>query len=138
MPSKYIETAKGQKNKKITKKMKTLKEILLENKEGATLDFDYRPQHFENGFAVSLTDNKIIDWFNWSDEEIKKEAEKIKNLASLLNIDKAFLGWWSDEEVGYLDLTLVIENKEDALRLGKLFNQKAVYDFRTGKVIDIK
>jgi len=117
--------------------MKTLKEVLLENKEGATLDFNYTPQHLKSGFAVSLTDNKIIDWFKWSDEEIKKEAEKIKNLASLLNIDKAFLGWWSDEEVGYLDLTLVIENKEDAIRLGKLFNQKAIYDFRTGEVIYI-
>jgi hypothetical protein len=114
-----------------------IKKILLTYKEGATFGLDFTPKQFSKGFAVSLTNNSILKWDEKSNRELKKEVEKIREMAKGLNLKKYFLGWWVNKDKGYLDLTIIIKKKDLAMELGKIFGQKAIYDFRNKKVIFI-
>jgi hypothetical protein len=112
-----------------------IKEILLKHKDGATFGLDFTPKNFKKGYAVSITNNEILNWTEKTEEELRKEVEKIKKTAQFLNLKKYYLGWWTIEKTGFLDISLVLKSKRLAIEIGRIFSQKAVYDFSTGKCI---
>jgi hypothetical protein len=114
---------KGQKRK--NEKIMTIKEILLKHKDGATFGLDFIP----------ITNNAILNWTEKTEEEIKNEIEKIKNLARLLNLRRYYLGWWTIEKTGFLDISLVLKSKRLAIEIGRIFGQKAIYDFSKAETI---
>lgn len=113
----------------------TIKEILLKHKDGATFGLDFIPKNFKKGYAVSITNNAILNWTEKTEEEIKNEIEKIKNLARLLNLRRYYLGWWTIEKTGFLDISLVLKSKRLAIEIGRIFGQKAIYDFSKAETI---
>ena len=106
--------------------------ILQANAGGVTLGLDYIPQQIKNGYAVAITDNEII-FADITEKQIKKEIQKLKATAKKLNLTDYFFGWWLDKKTkkGYLDLVLIIKNKNTALQLAQTFNQKAIFNFKT-------
>jgi hypothetical protein len=116
-------------------KIMKIKEALLKNKDGATFGLNFKPKSFKSGYAVSITNNKIMLWTEKTEEELKREVEKLKSLAKELRLKRYYLGWWTIDKVGWLDISLVLKNKSLALELAKLFSQKAVYDFSSGECI---
>jgi hypothetical protein len=112
-----------------------IKKILLKYKDGATFGLDFTPKNFKKGYAVALTNNSILNWTEKTEQELKNEVEKIKKMAKFLNLKNYFLGWWTIEKTGFLDISLVLKSKKLALEIAKIFNQKAIYDFSSGECI---
>lgn len=46
-----------------------------------------------------------------------------------------FIGLWLDNGIIYIDISRVIQSKENALKLAKEQNQKAIYDLKNKKTI---
>jgi len=85
---------------------------------------NYAPTQFKSGYFVAITDNQI------DPKHAQKELANLDKLAKSLNLKQYFYGWWLDKKTnkGYLDLSLHIESKAEALSIAQLFNQKAVFD----------
>lgn len=111
--------------------------ILLQNPDGVSIKArgnHYIPVYFKTGYFVALTDNRV--------NGIKYEIiiQKLHKLARQLNIKTYFFGYWKDEKTNleYLDLSIHIQQKREAIFTGKLFNQKAVFDCQKLESIYIK
>lgn len=103
-----------------------LARLLESNRDGLTFvrkGLDYEPVYFKTGFMVSLTDNV-------TGNPSQQDIEQIEALAKRLGLKQAYFGYWFDERQAkhYLDLSLHIVNKEQATTIGKVFNQKAIFD----------
>lgn len=70
-----------------------------------------------------MTDDDILDY----------AAEH----SGLLSQDDVYLGGWLDEGYGYLDVSINIQNLDEALALAKKNHQLAIYDVVTGESIYI-
>lgn len=84
------------------------------------------------GYMVSLPDREVR-------EEILTPDNLIRFIA--INADKfaennKYLGIWQDGN-WCLDVSANITHKEEAIKLAKKWNQKAIYECETGKVIEI-
>ena len=49
-----------------------------------------------------------------------------------------FIGLWLDNGIIYIDISRVIQSKENALKLAKEQNQRAIFDIKNNKVIFVK
>jgi hypothetical protein len=67
-----------------------------------------------------------------------KEIEQ--DLKALIKRVRAteFIGLWLDNGIIYIDISRVIQSKENALKLAKEQNQKAIFDIKNNKVIFVK
>ncbi len=103
----------------------TLSAIIKNNQDGVSFvrkGLDYQPVYFKTGFFVSLTDNQA------NPQNYQTTIEKIDNLAHFLNLKKYYYGFWSDTGHEFLDLSLHLKNKLEALAIAKVFNQQAIFD----------
>jgi len=108
-----------------------LYDTLLANTEGATIDpLTYKPRNFKHGYAVSLTDNAFKPF---SLEATRTNARKLKAYAKRMNLQSYYLGYWLDKQTGtaYLDLSIILQKKAEAMTLARIFNQKAIFNFST-------
>ena len=97
--------------------------LIKNNPNGCSIDrkgLEYRPKH---GFFVSITNNV----FNTITPATIK---RIVKLANSLPLDQWYLGYWYDHKAKkhYLDVSLHILDQKMAVKLGKLFNQQAIFD----------
>lgn len=106
----------------------TLKEFVLNNQNGFTISLDLKPIENKKGYCISITNNYGTDRNLLIDELIR-----LTNQEPFKNIEPLFIGFWKDEKtnIEYLDLTLIIKSQKIALAIGKLFNQKAIFDLKT-------
>ena len=117
-----------------------LKEIILKNKGGFTIDKNLNFVNKKNGYVVALTNN--------SEKDINILIEKaINNYNSLKHLSrfKLFFGGWFDDENNYfLDISIIIpeikqkENLNLALNLATIQNQQAIFNFKTKDCINTK
>ncbi len=49
-----------------------------------------------------------------------------------------YVGLWIDEGYIHIDPVVIEDFQEQALYLGKQYNQKAIYSFETGKAIEVE
>ena len=113
-----------------------LSQLLENNRTGVTFDrkgLNFTPRNFTRGYAVALTDNQL-------EHATIKDIHNLEALARKLNLKKYYFGYWQNEKTGldYLDLSLVINNKSEAVKIGQIFNQKAIFNFKTLESIYIK
>lgn len=119
--------------------MKTnIKDILASNPDGFSLrieDKELNPA--QGGYMVSLTDNELE-----SIEDAPKLYRQLIKMRNSLNVSvwHSYIGGWCDELTGkyYLDLSLLVDSLDEALTLGKLFHQKAVFDVRNLQSIEVE
>lgn len=57
--------------------------------------------------------------------------------AELLAEDNHFLGAWVDHDIVYLDVSVLMTRKADALKKANECNQLAIYSLTDGKVIEL-
>ena len=116
-----------------------LKEIILKNRNGFTIDKNLNFVNKKNGFVVGLTNNKEKN----IDILINKAIENYNTLKHLSRY-KLYFGGWCDNNTFFLDISLIIpeqkqkENKTLALSLAKIQNQQAIFNFKTMECINIK
>ena len=112
--------------------MENIKTIIEEIKEnnGGTYNKEYKTINAKKGFMVSLQgyEKKC---------RTEQETEKAinENMEIIRGLDNAYLGAWIDEGITYIDISVLVENKEDALEMGKINNQLAIYDIENNKSI---
>jgi fructosamine-3-kinase len=77
----------------------------------------------KNGFFVALTDNEVKN-------KEQNEIKRLEAMAKELQLTRYYFGYWKDEKTGkgYLDLSIWTESKDEAITIGKVFNQKAIFD----------
>ena len=112
--------------------MKNIKTIIREIKEnnGGTYNKDLKSINAKRGYMVSLQgyERKCK-----TDEETEKAI--MKNIEIIRGLDNAFLGAWIDEGITYIDISVLVENKDDAMELGKINNQLAIYNIENNESI---
>lgn len=112
--------------------MENIKNIIKEIKEnnGGTYNKDLKSINAKSGYMVSLQgyEKKCK-----SEQEIEKAINE--NMEIVRGLDNAYLGAWIDEGIIYIDISVLVENKEDAMELGKINNQLAIYDIENNESI---
>jgi hypothetical protein len=121
-----------------------LKEIAEKNPDGFTVDLLSLEPIPNKGYVVAFT-NETLDyweyrthierWWLVAGEETKKYlVEHPYSKAPLITI-----GGWRNPEDGkyYVDMGLVVFNKEYAIELGKKYRQKAIFNLDNFETINL-
>ena len=124
-------------NKKKGRIEKMLDEIIKEaiKNGGATLTATLDNAKLKYNYMVSLYGYETT--FKVDDIEGLKEGLKAYQKKASGKKD-LYIGLWVSDGLVYLDLSINICKKNDALRIGKQNKQKAVYDVKNNKDIKIK
>ena len=107
---------------------------LLLSKGGFTVDNDLIPYHGK-GYAVATPHGET---------KIHLSALDLPSFINLLTSysSKAYgglmIGAWVADQTVYFDLTTIIEDRQEAISLGKALNQLAIYDFNNFNQITLK
>ena len=112
--------------------MENIKTIIEEIKEngGGTYNKELKSISAKNGYMVSL---QGFERKCKTEQEIEKAITE--NMEIIRGLDGAYLGAWIDEGIVYIDISVLVDNKEDAMQLGKLNNQLAIYDIQNNESI---
>lgn len=108
--------------------VKGLKEIV--NNGGATLRRDGSSVTYADGYQVSKEDCYIVDIT--ATEEL---AEAVNTVLSMLSRGE-FCGLWINEGKAYIDISVWIADKAEALNMGRKMNQISIYEWSTGNCIN--
>jgi len=112
--------------------IKILKETIKNNKDGFTLKYTtLKPYNKNKGFAVSITNIKS----KYPLRSIKKVLNCIQGLNKL---KKPFYWWWLENGFYYLDLSLIVKDKNKGLILADTFKQLAIFNFNDFNCINLK
>jgi hypothetical protein len=107
-----------------------LKELILNNKAGFTANEKADILNLNKGFAVSVTNNKTTD--------INELVLNAVTLSKYFKNGFCFGGWYDENNKNYyLDISFIINEKNQALQTAKNFNQLAVFDFSTFNTITL-
>jgi len=88
-----------------------------------------------NGYFVSLANKGVtVDLNNFTQKDI---VVFISENYDTLSQENHFIGSWISEGIVYLDVTVQVTDKRNALELGYRNGQQAIYDANVGKVIDL-
>lgn len=99
---------------------------LKENK-GLTVTKDLR-EFTRSGYAVALPDKetKILE----SDLDLSKFTSLLNDYSKQL-ADNQNIGLWIDQNIVYFDISEVIADKDQALKIAKERKQLAIFDFNS-------
>jgi len=117
----------------MTNQKKAFITAIKNNKEGASLDpKTLDPVLPPQGYFVSITDNEYKKPDHRTIDKLKKQAKK-------LNLSNWYIGYWQDPDTGkhYIDISLFIKDKKTALTIGKMHNQKAIFDCKNLDCISV-
>ena len=101
--------------------LEQLKKYVIAN-GGATLTKDAEIASFNAGFMVSLPGFETISTLEDFNEKTFKAYCRIARKK------KAYFGLWMDDGKIYLDVSIKINDKATARKIGKKNNQLAIYD----------
>ena len=104
-------------------KIEEIKRI-IENK-GETLTKDLKKADLKNGFMVSLegTESQVADNdYEAINQAIADKKEIIKDK------DNLYIGLWLDNNIVYVDISINIQDKTEALEFAKYNRQLAIFD----------
>ena len=88
-----------------------------------------------NGYFVSIANKGVtVDLNNFTQKDI---VVFISENYDTLSQENHFIGSWISEGIVYLDVTVQVTDKRNALELGYRNGQQAIYDANVGKVIDL-
>ena len=90
-----------------------------------------------SGYAVSLKGGSKtpIDGTRKSIEQTIKEFISIHGLE--LSMPENHIGGWVDDGWLYLDVSIIMDNLSDAILMGKIHEQKAIFNINDGHSINL-
>lgn len=109
-----------------------IRKVIKENPEGFTIDL--------NADSVKKTDGFFIGITNIKGKNINQLIQRVLFIkkTGFKGTNNLLIGGWKDEnKTFYLDLSLYCEDLNKSLFLGKLFNQKAIFDIKNLKSINL-
>lgn len=108
--------------------MFTLKEII--NNNGATINANGTLASYTRGYQVSICDLLTI----------KTRDLRKKDLKTLLKTigENACLGIWIWQGLAYIDMSIMIKTKREALKIGKQNKQISIWDWKKQSAVYIK
>ena len=101
---------------------------------------------FKEGFTVECEGHKLKQYTNYNKPFIvsyKTIIEITDNGINYKNMDNlptnCIIGGWLDIDTNtyYIEINEAFETQTEALMFAKAYNQKAIYDIRTGKVTEV-
>lgn len=101
-------------------------DITLKNKEGYTINLELKNPKYKKGYYIAITDNSHKNINKVIENILKIKEKEFKTIKKGL-----FFGGWFDSEKTkkyYIDLSIFTKSKKQALLLGKIFKQKAIFD----------
>ena len=108
----------------------TLKELLeqIENRKGFTYSMKTGNMiKYENGYVVSLPGHeRRFDQKTFKMNDLQKYI--LDKISILLLDDTMYLGAWINDKDVVLDVSIWVKSEHMAKQLGKLYNQKAIWD----------
>jgi hypothetical protein len=116
-------------------KINTIKEIINKNKEGFTYKLTtLKPIKKNVGYCVGITNLKGI-YLKPLIKQILTTTKSFKQIEKNL-----FIGGWFNKEnkTFYLDLTLILKDKNTAIKTAKIFNQLAIFNLNKFEEIKTK
>lgn len=114
-------------------KLEDIKRI-IENK-GETLTKELKKADINGGFMVSLEGAEVqknINDINGIKKAIEEKQEIIKNKNNM------YIGLWLDNNIMYIDISINIQDKTEALEFAKYNKQLAIYDIINNDSIYLK
>lgn len=134
--SKYKRIKTGNNKKKEGKKKMKIEDIkrIIEN-GGETLTKELKKASIKGGFMVSLEGTETQtqgDDYQAIKKAIEEKQEIIKDNNNL------YIGLWLDNNVMYIDISININDKVEALEFGKHNKQLAIYDIVNNDSIYLK
>lgn len=114
-------------------KLEDIKRI-IENK-GETLTKELKKADINGGFMVSLEGAEVqknINDINGIKKAIEEKQEIIKNKNNI------YIGLWLDNNIMYIDISINIQDKTEALEFAKYNKQLAIYDLKNNNSIYLK
>lgn len=106
----------------------TIKKIISDG--GATLRRDGVAVKYNSGYQVSRRDCYIIDI-----TETEELATAVNTVLAMLNRGE-FCGIWVNEGKAYIDISIRLADKAEALNMGRKLNQISIYEWSTGDCIN--
>jgi len=61
----------------------------------------------------------------------------IETNRELLSRPGHFIGGWRSDNVSYLDISVIVPERESALKLAREYNQQAIFNLETGETITV-
>jgi len=109
-----------------------LSRFIYNHKDGFTINQELNEAKYKNGFFVGLTNNKAKNPLKAIENLEFLKANVLKDISK-----KLYFGGWFDkkEKCYYLDFSIWLKDKAEALKTAKLFNQLAVWDIQNQKSI---
>lgn len=105
---------------------------------GATFNFDGQKVNFKTGYMVShKSPSLFLSYSQFEKLTLDSLGELLKNLyfkASKFD----YLGYWFDDQKIYIDLSINIQNKSQAIQFGLANEQKAIWDCENEITIDLQ
>lgn len=95
--------------------------------KGATLNKDGYPLQYNKGYQVSVKDLEIIPAYRLTKKHLIEMLNKLPK--------GACLGIWIDDGKVYIDHSVRLTNKQQALVYGKAHNQISIWDWQNSKAI---
>ena len=114
------------------KQKQILKRVILNNKDGFTCDFKGNLINKNNGFFVGIT--------NIKGKQLNRLINKILYIKKngFNDLKDLYVGGWYEEKTFYLDLSLYVEKENLSKSIGKIFNQKAVFNIQKLKDVYLR
>lgn len=107
--------------------IKKLKQIV--NDGGATLRRDGVAVTYADGYQVSKKDCYIVDITATEDL-----ANAVNTVLAMLNRGE-YCGIWINDGKAYIDISIRLADKVEALNMGRKLNQISIYEWSTGDCI---
>lgn len=107
---------------------------IIENK-GETLNKELKKADLKKGFMVSLEGTETQtqgDDYQAINQAIKEKQEIIKDSNNM------YIGLWLNNNIMYIDISINIEDKTEALEFAKYNKQLAIYDLKNNDSIYLK
>ena len=99
----------------------------LDNKKDFTIRFNKNNNLIIPSFGFIVSIPPIIK-INMNLKSVKDYVEKNNTIIIFNEIYILYLGGWFKDNKFYLDISIVENNREKAINIGKYCNQKAIYD----------
>ena len=96
---------------------------------GATLTSDLKEATLKSGYMVSLEDHELKTSIELLDSSLLKEYQTIAKG------NNAYIGFWLDNDDLYVDISINIDNINEAIKTAKANKQLAIYNCSKGETI---